>query len=346
MKFAVGYQEPQNGEEFSAICADYRDAVAEVYFPWVGMASGRCALGRKGGQFDPSAQGTLERNLRAIRAMGIKLDLLLNANCYGGRAISKDLAEEVFSLLEYLEHCELLPEVITTTSPFLAGEVKACYPEIELRASVNMRLDSTFAMGLLADRFDSFHIRRDLQRDLGTVEFFADWCRNHGKKLCMLANSGCLRNCPAQTFHDNLVAHDGEVDRMLNVPGQHHLCRRHFSKHANFEDFLKGSWIRPEDLHRYERFFPVVKLATRLHDHPRMVIGAYASGHFEGNLADLLEPGFSGEFHPYIVDNTRFPADWTEIAGACAVNCARCGKCAAVAKAVFRLPFGEKEVSL
>ncbi len=338
MKFAIGYQEPQNGEEFSAICADYRDAVAEVYFPWTGMASGRSMLGRRNGMPDLSAQKTLERNLAAIRGMGIKLDLLLNANCYGDRAISKDLAMEVFGILEYLEEGGLLPEIITTTSPFLAEQIRKSFPEIELRASVNMRLDSTFAMELLADRFDSFHIRRDLQRDLGTVEIFHRWCEAHGKKLCMLANSGCLRNCPAQTFHDNLVAHDAGVDLVQNVPGQHHLCRRHFSGHAHFEDFLKGSWVRPEDLLRYERFFPVVKLATRLHDHPRMVIGAYASGHFDGNLADLLEPGFSGEFYPYVVDNTRFPADWWQTAGACAVNCTHCGKCEAVAKQVFLRP--------
>ena len=30
MQFAVGYQEPENGEDFSGIVADYRFAVAEV----------------------------------------------------------------------------------------------------------------------------------------------------------------------------------------------------------------------------------------------------------------------------------------------------------------------------
>ena len=37
-------------------------------------------------------------------------------------------------------------------------------------------------------------------------QHFADWCRANGKKLCILANSGCLGNCPWQTYHDNLIA--------------------------------------------------------------------------------------------------------------------------------------------
>ena len=32
------------------------------------------------------------------------------------------------------------------------------------------------------------------------------------KKLYLLANSGCLNDCPSHVFHDNLVAHEMEVD--------------------------------------------------------------------------------------------------------------------------------------
>ena len=336
MKFAVGYQQTSVGGSFSDLVADYREQIAEVYFPWPGLATGRAALGRMRGAVDWNAQQELENDLRAIRGLGARLDLLLNANCHGERSVSESLRNEVVSLLDYLEADGLLPEIITTASPFIATVVKHDFPAIETRASVNMRLDSTLAMGYLADCFDSYHIRRDLQRDLKTVAQFHEWCRSYGKTLCMLANSGCLRNCPSQTFHDNLVAHDAEVDEQKNLQGfQPHLCWKLFGNQENLVEVLRGSWIRPEDLHRYAPYFDVVKLATRQHSHPRMVIGAYAAGDFHGNLLDLFEPCFSPIFAPFMIDNERFPADWFETAGSCAANCQHCGRCDAVLSQVL-----------
>lgn len=324
MKFAVGYQQPENGEPFSAIVRDYREHLAELYFAWPGAASGRTALGAG----DWSAQAELEEELREIRAMGLRLDLLFNANCYGKLALSRKFEFEIGSLIDYLDSRRLAPEIITTASPFVAAAIRRHFPAIEIRASINMRLDSTTAMGYLADLFDSFHLRRDLQRDLATVKRFHQWCADHGKTLCMLANSGCLRNCPAQTFHDNLVAHDAEIREHRNVEDfSPHLCWKLYQQPEKMVEFLRSSWIRPEELHLYEPYFPVVKLATRQHAEPRKVIGAYASGRFRGNLADLTEPCFSRAFFPWLLDNERFPPDWPETAGTCASNCHNCGKC-------------------
>lgn len=65
----------------------------------------------------------------------------------------------------------------------------------------------------------------------------------------------------------------------------------------------------------------VVKLATRQHDRPRMVIGAYASGRFDGNLTMLMEPNFSSLFgRESWIDNRRFPDDWFGTAADCATG--------------------------
>ena len=335
MQFAVGYQEPENGEDFSGIVADYRFAVAEVYFSWPFFEAGRPALGSAGDVPDWECQERLEQNLVSLRAMGVKLDLLFNANCFGGGSISEKLKDQVCSILDHLNNKELAPEIITTTSPFIAKVVRHFFPGIEIRASVNMRLDSTLAMEYFSSIFDSFYLNRDLQRNLNTVKLFSKWCASHGKKLLLLANSGCLRNCPNQTFHDNLVAHDSELSSFRNVSGyQPHLCRHLFRNKNNMEEFLRGSWIRPDDVKKYEPYCSLMKLATRQHTHPRMVIEAYASGCFHGNLADLTEPSFSEEFAPWTLMNDRFPENWTDIAGDCAVNCNHCGKCGEVLKQI------------
>lgn len=339
MKFAVGYQQPENGEPFSHIVSDYRDTIAEVYFPWPGIATGRSELGWRNGAVDWGAQEELLDSLKAIRDMGVRLDLLLNAVCHGGEAISALWMRRICSILDYLGQQDLLPEIVTVASPFVAEMIKRHFRDVEIRASVNMRLDSTLAMEYLSDLFDSFYLRRDLQRDLPTLRRFSAWTKAHGKGLCILANSGCLRHCPYQTFHDNLVAHNAEVTSQKNISSfSPHLCWKLFGNPQHHEEILRGSWIRPEDIALFAPWVQVVKLATRQHPRPRMIIGAYAAGHYDGNLLDLLEPTFSGAFSPRIVDNRAFPENWAEsgIAGACAKDCTHCGRCTEVANMVLK----------
>ena len=332
MKFAVGYQPFLPGELFCEMLADYRAAVSEVYFSIPGTPSGRPEP-----ECDPELLEQLFFELAEIRKYGIALDMLLNGNCYGGDAVSEKFARDMTEELDRLGKAGLLPEIVTTTSPFVAHVVKKNFPDIEIRASVNMRLDSTLAMEYLADTFDSFYIRRDLQRDLVTLRKVSEWCRARGKKLGLLANSGCLRNCPYQTFHDNLVAHDADVRKNANLPDfPPHPCWKRLQKRENLSDFLRASWIRPEDIPLYAPYVDVIKLATRRHSSVRMVLAAYTSGSFDGNVLNLTEPCFAGAFAPFILDNRRLVAD--DLPGLCANDCRHCGKCEQVLeKALIRI---------
>jgi collagenase-like PrtC family protease len=337
MKLAVGYQLGEEGDEpFAGIVRDYREAIAEVYFPWPGAPSGRAALGRRRGFADWSAQERLERDLAAFRQMGLALDLLLNANCYGARAVSESLENEVCSILERLDEVAGGADVVTTASLAVARTVKREFPRVEVRASVNMRIGTIEAMRYVSGLFDSFHIQRDVQRDIAHVREVRQWCEANGKRLSMLANSGCLRLCPGQVFHDNMVAHDAEIDETRNISGwTPHVCWNLYRERVNWPAVLQSTWVRPEDLRHYEGLVDVVKLATRMHERPRMVIHAYATGEHAGNLLDLLEPGFSPAFAPWAVDNTRFPSDWFERTSACGWQCHKCSYCAEVLERVL-----------
>lgn len=129
----------------------------------------------------------------------------------GAEAMSKKLEGRVIDIITRLRSWEVNPEIVTTASPFIARTLKGAFPEIEVRASVNMRLTTLQAFRYLAPLFDSYYLGRDVQRNLETVRAFSGWCHDNGKKLCILANSGCLRNCPWQTYHDNLIAHSDEA---------------------------------------------------------------------------------------------------------------------------------------
>lgn len=336
MEFAVGYQHFADGRPFGEIACAHA-GVREIYFPWPREPSGRPQLGYEEETDQAMLFGALRRDLTRCRAVGIKLDLLLNANCYGSQAMSVALEEHVREILDALDDWGLLPEIVTAASPFIARTVKKFRPSIETRASVNMRLTTLQAMEYLAPLFDSYYLGRDVQRHLDTVRAARAWCDAHGKKLCILANSGCLRNCPWQTFHDNLVSHATAALAHRRADFTPHLCWTLYKNPANLVEILKATWIRPEDLHRYEGLVDVVKLATRQHANPDMVISAYERGSFSGNLLDLFEPGFSPIFFPRYVDNEKFPPDWFERSGDCPRECTRCGFCEEVFAKVCRM---------
>ncbi len=336
MKFAVGYQLPEEDEEpLVHIVRDFREQIDEVYFPWPNMPSGRSPMGSMDGAVDWQAQRRLESDLSAFKEMGLKLDLLLNASCYGRYGFSRYLANKVCSIVAHLRDSVGL-EVVTTMSPMIARVIKQNFPAIDVRASVNMRLGTLKSLQYVADLFDSFYLQREYNRDLERIQELKDWCNREGKDLYMLANSGCLNFCSVQTFHDNLVAHEQEVSEMFNVRDETPaLCWRYYQQRENWVAFLQNSWVRPEDIHHYEPYFSVIKLATRMHENPHMVIRAYCEERFMGNLPDLLEPGHGPVFAPYVIDNTRFPKDWFVKTTSCDKRCDRCNYCSSVLECVL-----------
>ena len=340
MKFAVGYQLPESGEEpFTQIVRDFREHIAEVYFPWLSVPTGRASLTTRRGYTDWQGQQRLERDLSELREMGVKLDLLLNANCYGRYAASQYLENLVGSILEHLRDVVGGADVVTTASLAIARTVKRHFPDIDVRASVNMRLGTVKAMQYVTGLFDSFHVQRDYNRDLARIETLKAWADARGKRLLMLANSGCLSFCSGQIFHDNMVAHETEVDETANIPEwTPHVCWHNLRDRDNWPFVLQSTWVRPEDLHHYEKLFPVVKLATRMHANPRLVVQAYVAGRYAGNLLDLFEPGFGPAFAPFVVDNTRFPEDWFERTTRCDKRCEQCEYCAGVLRDVLAQP--------
>ena len=337
MKYSVGFQLYSEGEEpFSEIVKTYREHISEVFFPWQDIATGRSALATRHGYTDWSAQARMEEELRKIRSMGIKLDLLFNGNCYGAYALSEKLANTVISVIEYLEEIGCGVEIITTASLAIAHTVKKHFPKIEVRASVNMRVGSVKGMQYLSHLFDSFHVQREYNRDLSHLAMLKEWADGAGKRLIMLANSGCFINCSGQIFHDNLVSHESEVCEVKNLDDfMPYVCWNALKDQSNWHMLLQNTWVRPEDIHHYDGLFDTVKLATRMHSLPGLVIDAYARRVFYGNTLDLFEPGFGRALAPYIINNQAFPEQWFEKTASCDKMCHKCGYCKEVLNRVL-----------
>lgn len=326
MKFSVGYQFLED-DSFVDMVLKHKSWIQEVYFPWADIPNGRGTIGTAQGIAAFEYQNRMISDLCKIASTGIQMNLLINGNCYGKLSQSRTFYSKIGDTLSYLVDKVGLQSV-TTTSPLVAKFIKANFEEIEVRASVNMEIGTTQGMDYITHYFDGYYLKREHNRDLDKIKENKKWCDEHDKKLYLLANSGCLNHCSVHNFHDNLVAHEAEIQSMDNAYDFKGVCHEYLSQKNNMISVLRDTnFIRPEDLHLYEPYFSVVKLATRSNRNPMQVIDAYVNKSHRGNLLELMEPDHSADIYPHIIDNTKIPDDFGQKRMNCGKDCQECTYC-------------------
>ena len=320
MKFQVGYQ---SNRKFVEYLLKHGDMVSELYFPWGEFTTGR-------GVTADTEQ--LAEDLKCFKQADFKFCLLLNGNCYGSEALSVKFFDKLGNaIMEVMSGFGL--SSVTTASPVIAAFLKQHFPALHIRASVNMEIGTPEGVEYLLDDFDSFYLKREYNYDLAVLTRMYDICHKNGKKLYILANSGCLNFCSARTFHDNLVAHQHEIAQMDNAVTFHGVCTKFLSAGKNKENLLaKSNFIRPEDIHYYEELCDGMKLATRTNFNPMAIAYAYFNGKFSGNLLDLTEPAHSALFPGEIIANRKIAADYAAYRFSCDKICEKCDYCKNIQK--------------
>lgn len=305
MKFSVGYRTSKSDSLVKSIIEN-KNSIYEVYFSWGDFANGRNSIGLNPDLTPWEEQNIMERDLKTLSDNGVSLNVLFNGMCYGKDSLSKSFFNKIGMTVDYLSENYSLSSV-TTTSPIIAKFIKSNFKKIDVRASVNMGVNTVESFSYIGDYFDSFYLARELNRDFNSIKSIKSWCDSNGKSLHALANSGCLNHCSAHTFHDNLLAHEKEIAQMDNGFVFEGICHSYLSKKENKEKYFEiTNFIRPEDTHHYEGMFDSLKLATRVSRYPVTIINAYIKDKsYSGNTLDLLEPSHSGVFYPQIISNKR-----------------------------------------
>ncbi len=329
MKFMVGYQLNAREELIPAVIRG-KTRIHEVYFPWGDIPTGRGVPLERSGLPPFEAQNMLINDLTLLSGEGIGLNLLLNGNCYGKDSLSRAFFEKTGNAVDYLANRFLLCSV-TTSSPLIGKFLKANFTGLEIRASVNMEIGTIQGMEYVAPYFDGYYMDRDYNRCLSRIRELKQWCDDNGKRLYLLANSGCLNHCSVHNFHDNLVAHEQEIRVMDNAYEFRGICHDYLRDRTRQEQYLRDTnFIRPEDIPLYEPYFAAVKLATRTNRNPVRVMDAYLSGSYCGNLMELMEPDHAEAFYPAILENSRIPAEFGNHVLNCPKNCGTCDYCKTV----------------
>ena len=299
MKFTVGLQ--FTNDAFLACVLENKEHIHEVYFAWGDFPNGRSNQLQNASLTPWELQAKQIQMLEQVSKSGIGLNLLFNANCYGADSQSRAFFNKVGQTVDYIQSHFGLSSV-TTTSPLIAKFMKQNFPEISVRASVNMEIGTVQGMDYLAEYFDGYYMKRELNRNFEAIAQLSCWCKANGKRLHILGNSGCLNHCSAHNFHDNLVAHEAQIAQMDNAYQFGGICHEYLKDPAHHRALIEDTnFIRPEDIGKYEPYFEAVKLATRIHRNPSMILRSYIRGKYSGNILELLEPAHS--IYPYVVEN-------------------------------------------
>ena len=299
MKFMVGLSQSDLG--FTDCIIGHKPHIYEVYFSWGDFPNGRNRQTESQTDTPWALQDRQRAALKKLSDNGIPLNLLLNANCYGRDSQSRAFFEKIGMTIDDIIETYGLQSV-TTTSPLIAKFVKNNFKGLDVRASVNMEIGTVQGMAYIAPYFDSYYVKRELNRSLDKIKELRDWAEANGKKLYLLANSGCLNDCSARNFHDNLVAHESEIARMDNAYDFHGVCHAYLKDTRHYQTLIEHTnFVRPEDIHQYEPYVEAVKLATRVHKNPREVLQSYVRAKYSGDILRLLEPAHS--IYPYVIEN-------------------------------------------
>jgi len=235
----------------------------------------------------------LARHVAQAHAAGIEFNYLLNAACLDNREFTRGWRREFENLLGWLE--EIGVDSVTVTIPYLLEIVKR-KSRLRTRISIMAGVDSVQRARRWLDLgADEITLPPQINRDF---QLLAALRKHLPCPIVVLANVGCLHECPFALYHGSLHSHASQA---------WHPSGGYFIDYCAIRcvlemlrrpwNYLAANWIRPEDVRLYEEIgIDGVKLAERAADSKTIerIVDAYARGRYDGNLLDLI-PRLSGE---------------------------------------------------
>ncbi|HIE31176.1 MAG TPA: U32 family peptidase [Methanosarcinales archaeon] len=217
---------------------------------------------------------------------GVKMEIVLNSTCMGGR----QLTPEGFNLnhwyLEKLDECGI--DTIVVADPYL---VETIARDFDMRVVVSVL------------SFVSSPQKAELYEELGASSIVLDPDENRhfevlhairdavDCELKLLVNEGCLYQGPFRYAHFNFFSHAFGPPPRPNVLDDyyHHKCISMRIK--NPELIITSPWIRPEDIREYAEITDVFKIGGRTHyiNWVLNCLRAYTEETYDGNLMNILD---------------------------------------------------------
>jgi len=263
-----------------------KDSVKELYGK---LASDFIGGGRPAYLCANPSKEEVRSHIKEVHKHGMEFNYLLNATCMGNKEFTTSGQKKICQLLDWIVGMEV--DSVTVATPYLLQLIKKRYPQLKVNVSsfpnINTIERARYWEDLGADRItlDEFILNRDF-RLLRQIR------KNVSCELQLIANNGCLYNCPFVPYHAITVSHSSQSeDRSGGFLLDYCALSCRYLRLTNPVNFIRANWIRPEDVHYYEDVgIDSLKLTdrTRPTEAIALAVDAYDRKKYNGNLIDLL----------------------------------------------------------
>jgi collagenase-like PrtC family protease len=191
--------------------------------------------------------------------------------------------------MKYLEGVvDLGVDAVTISNTNLIGIVKKNFPKLKINLSTYQKVTEVAQARRYEDMgVDLIMLSEHVNRDFKALRAIRKAVKC---QLALIANVGCVYDCPNALTHANSIAHSG-------AKGQNSLFADAFmlfcfgKRMESPEELIKIRWIRPEDVAQYEDVgIDVLKILERSSTTEVLVerVKAYTQRSYDGNLLSLL----------------------------------------------------------
>ena len=272
---------------------------------------------------------------------GIKKYMLMNSRIQAPRMYfdQRHLSVTVRILTRMLD-AGALDGIVFTDAQYLQALSTAAgdkFSRLEAIPSINCMLDSFDKVIAIMNFIAITHFKqpetlildRSLNRKINALADVSARCRKKfpGIKIELLANEGCLFQCPYKPAHDCHISLSNMGTPFDTFRFNHDLGCIRYLKNYPFQ-ILKSPFIRPEDVKAYEQHADVIKVCGRDLGSSFLMktISAYLRGSFSGNLLDLLD-ALNWMAEKAIISNHELPHDFLQQLSSCSKDCGSCHYC-------------------
>lgn len=264
--------------------------------------------GRHSFQVPQVSKRKLAFNIKKAHEYGFEFNYLLNTSCLNNMEWSISGQRKMRMFVDWLVSLDI--DAVTVAIPYLLEWAKKRYPELRVYVSdlayVNSIQRAKYWEDLGADRITLFNV--DVNRNFYLLQLIR---KNVKCDLKLILNINCMYGCPFYMSHANLSAHSSQsqhISRGFVIDYCRMRCR--YQQIMEPVDFIRSSWIRPEDVRYYEDigidYFKIIDRAMTTED-ILFIVEAYTKRDYKGNLIDLFpEPSRSIMFKKSILAQLKY----------------------------------------
>jgi collagenase-like PrtC family protease len=284
----------------------------------------------------------MQTPIRLLRTIpGPKKYLLVNGRFHLPQSYGMDGGTS--ALLQPLEKIQAagVADGIIFSDPFLLLALSDAAPDLagrfEAVPSVNFSIDSVQKLEAVLDLIRRSRFRmpgkicldRSLNRRPQALADLVAIARRRWPqiKFELLANEGCLPQCPFRSTHEALIA---AANARFGIDGlrlnRDLGCMRMLSESPH--RIFASPFIRPEEMQRYGDLVDIFKICGRTlgREFLMRTVAAFSAQHYAGNLLDLLDASH-WMAEKWEILNPQLPEDLFDRLTGCDQLCSTCTHC-------------------